>query len=107
MLSTRNLFEGKALRYAGAIASGLTGPFIGGSVGAYQANQKTEYAKQIARQKGDVKEETEQQKKHPGRMVGRSLLGMIPGVGAVSNLDNQMKLEKQKEELKRLADKKK
>jgi hypothetical protein len=40
-------------------------------------------------------------------MVGRSLLGMIPGVGAVSNLDNQMKLEKQKEELKRLADKKK
>jgi hypothetical protein len=27
MLSTRNLFEGKALRYAGAVASGLAGPF--------------------------------------------------------------------------------
>ncbi len=109
MLSINNLFfEGKGLRYTGAALSGLGGLYsAGGAVGAYQALQKTQYGKQIARHKGDAKEELEHQKAYPGRSVGKSILGSIPVVGAYTNYRNQVGLEKQKEELEKLVNQKK
>ncbi len=107
MLSVTSIInEGKKARYIGAALSGLGGAStLGGTVGAFQGLQKSQYGKQIARQNKDSESEFEHQRRMPGRMIGKSLLGSIPIVGAVSNVMNQRKLEKQKDEIKKSFDK--
>ena len=101
------LNENKMLRYTGAALSGLGGLYTGGgAVGAYQANQKTQYGKQQARLNNNSKEEYEHQNAFPGRVVKNSILGSVPIVGSAFNLANQMDLEKQKEKLKQTIDSK-
>jgi hypothetical protein len=104
----RSLNEGRSARMIGAGLSGIGGLYSGGTtVGAVQAHQQTKYAQQIARRKGDKSKEFEEQQKAPMKSIGKSLLGTIPIVGSVSNVMNQQKLERQKDELRKLNQKKK
>lgn len=107
MISICELYEGKAMRYAGAGLTGLGGAWTGGHlVGAYQGKQKSQYGKQIARQNNDAEAEMAHQSAMPARAVGKSLLGAIPVVGAAANIDNQKELEQQKEKIMKNAGKK-
>lgn len=85
----------------------MGGVWSGGHlVGGYQGLQKSQYGKQIARQNNDAEAEMGHQSATPGRTVGKALLGAIPVVGAAANINNQKKLERQKEEIMKNAGKK-
>jgi len=85
--------EGKG-KQALAALSGVGGALTGGNiVGGIQGHQRTQGRTAEAASKGDTKEALAQSKKGPGRMIRRSLAGAIPGVGAVSNYQQQKKLD--------------
>src|SRR6056297_2453720 len=93
-LVMENLFSEGARKQVLAALSGLGGAVTGGSViGGVQAHQRT--ASDVAQKsaKGDTKGALQAQQKGPMRNVRRSLAGSVPIICAVSNYQQQKKLD--------------
>ena len=93
------LEEGRGMGTALAIGTGLGGAFTGGGYsGQWQAHKLQKAEMEKARREGKLDfVKTDK----TGRILGHSLLGMIPGVGAISQYHVAKKRYDLEDELKR------
>jgi len=83
----------------GATAAGLVGGPIGGSVGLVQGANKLKYKTQLAKLNKDKQAEWKAKNTGLGGVIVKGLLGATPGVGAATNLYNQIKLDRLKKQI--------
>ena len=99
------LQEGRKLGTAVAIGTGLGGAFTGGGYsGQWQSHKRQKAEMEKARRKGKldfVKSDK------TGRTIGAGLLGMVPGVGAITQYQMAKKRYDAEDELKEKSKKKK
>jgi hypothetical protein len=100
-----NLEEGRGLGTAVAVGTGLGGAFTGGGyAGQWQSHKLQKAEMEKARREGKLDfVKTDK----TGRVIGQGLLGMVPGVGAISqyliakkryDLEDKLKEEDKKKE---------